>query len=190
MSNNSITKNKLKMSYPQPQYSVIQAAKDLPTYTAESTDKILARQADGNLGYILVSDLQTTLDGEGLATDSALQALSASVAGVFDGSGVGVFSTVQALANGTADNFKVGDDVLIGDINVSNLMQVKGIQDGTKGFIQFGSGSAMPRIGGNGSNRLTMSNIPSYASNAAAISAGLAFGDIYRNGDNLCITHA
>ena len=178
------------MAYPEPHYTISETAKDLPTYTAESTDKVLARQADGKLGYILISDLQTTLDGDGLATDAELQALSASVAGVFDGSGVGVFSTVQALANGTADNFKVGDDVLIGDINVSNLMQVKGIQDGTKGYIQFGSGSAMPRIGGNGSNRLTMTNIPSYASNAAAISGGLAFGDIYRNGDNLCIVHA
>ena len=178
------------MAYPEERYSISQTANDLPTYTAESTDKILARQADGKLGYILVSDLQTTLDGEGLATDAALQAVSASVASAFNGSGVGVFSTVQALANGTADNFKVGDDVLIGDINVSNLMQVKGIQDETKGYIQFGSGSAMPRIGGNGSNRLTMSNIPAYASNAAAISGGLAFGDIYRNGDNLCITHA
>ena len=178
------------MAYPEQRYDISETAKDLPQYTAESTDKILARQADGKLGYILVSDLQTTLDGEGLATDAALQAVSASVASVFNGSGVGIFSTVQALANGTADNFKVGDDVLIGDINVSNLMQVKGIQDGTKGFIQFGSGSSMPRIGGNGSNRLTMTNIPSYASNAAAISGGLAFNDIYRNGDNLCIVHA
>ena len=112
------------------------------------------------------------------------------MAGVFDGTGVGVFSTVQALANGTADNFKVGDDAYIGDINVSNVMQVKGVQDGTKGFIQFGSGSAMPKIGGNGSGRLNMANIPSYASNAAATSGVLSFGDIYRNGDNLCIVHA
>ena len=178
------------MAYPEPHYSITETAKDLPTYTAESTDKVLARQADGKLGYILVSDLQTTLDGDGLATDAELHALSASVAGVFDGSGVGVFSTVQALANGTADNFKVGDDVYIGDINVSNVMQVKGVQDGTKGYIQFGSGSAMPKIGGGGQNHLSISNIPTYASNAAAVSAGLAFGDIYRNGDNLCITHA
>ena len=178
------------MAYPEPHYTISETAKDLPTYTAETTDRILARQEDGKLGYILVSDLQTTLDGEGLATDADVAALSASVAGVFDGTGVGVFSTVQALANGTADNFKVGDDAYIGDINVSNVMQVKGVQDGTKGFIQFGSGSAMPRIGGNGSGRLNMANIPSYASNAAATSGGLAFGDIYRNGDNLCIVHA
>jgi hypothetical protein len=165
--------------------------RDLPDVTPVAGTKILVTDADNfALGYADVSALQVTLDGTGLASDTALAAVSASVASAFNGSGVGIFSTVQALANGTADNFKVGDDVLIGDINVSNLMQVKGIQDGTKGYIQFGSGSGMPRIGGGGQNRLTISNIPAYASNAAALSGGLNYGDIYRNGDNICIAHA
>ena len=67
------------MAYPEPQYSITETAKDLPTYTAESTDKILARQADGKIGYILVSDLQTTLDGDGLATDASVTSLSGSI---------------------------------------------------------------------------------------------------------------
>ena len=67
------------MAYPEPQYTISETAKDLPTYTAESTDKILARQSDGNLGYILVSDLQVTLDGDGLATDASVTSLSGSV---------------------------------------------------------------------------------------------------------------
>ena len=164
---------------------------DINTIPPSGSTKVMILTEDNSeFAYATIESIQTPLDVAGLATDAELQALSASVAGAFNGTGVGIFSTVQAIANGTADNFKVGDDAFIGDINVSNLMQVKGVQDGTKGFIQFGSGSSMPRIGGNGSNRLTMSNIPSYASNAAAISAGLAFGDIYRNGDNLCITHA
>lgn len=170
--------------------NVIFKAYDLPKFDSVTGTELMAKRQDGEFGYVQASQLQTTLDGAGLATDADVQALSASVAGVFNGTGVGVFSTVQALANGTADNFKVGDDVFIGDINQSNVMQVKGVQDGTKGFIQFGSGSAMPKIGGNGSTRLNIANIPSYASNAAALSAGLAFGDIYINGDNLCITHA
>lgn len=162
--------------------------RDLPDVTPVAGTKILVTDADNfALGYADVSALQVTLDGTGLASDTALAAVSASVASAFNGSGVGIFSTVQALANGTADNFKVGDDVLIGDINVSNLMQVRGIQDATKGYIQFGSGSAMPRIGGNGSNRLNMANIPVYANKAAAIAGGLATGDVYRTGDNLCI---
>lgn len=178
------------MAYPEQKYSVYGAAVNFPAYNSVTGTLLLAKNSDGNFGYISASNLQTTLDGAGLATDAELQALSASVAGVFDGSGVGVFSTVQALANGTADNFKVGDDVYIGDINVSNVMQVKGVQDGTKGYIQFGSGSAMPKIGGGGQNHLSITNIPTYASNAAAISGGLSTNDIYRNGDNLCIVHA
>lgn len=68
------------MAYPELQYSITETAKDLPTYTAESTDKILARQADGKMGYILVSDLQLTLDGDGLATDTSVTSLSGSIA--------------------------------------------------------------------------------------------------------------
>jgi hypothetical protein len=175
------------MPNPEKRYHVQRTSEDLPQYTVETTDQILARQEDGMIGYISVNDLKTTLDGAGLATDEALAAVSASVASAFNGSGVGIFSTVQALANGTADNFKVGDDVFIGDINVSNVMQVKGVQDGTKGYIQFGSGSNMPIIGGNGSNRLNMANIPVYANKTAAVAGGLVAGDIYRTGDNLCI---
>jgi len=100
-----------------------------------------------------------------------------------------IFNTVQATVNGTGTNVKVGDDAYIGDINVSNHIQIAGVQDMTKGFIQFGSGSAMPRIGGNGANHLNIANIPSYASNAAALSGGLVAGDVYRSVDNLAIVH-
>jgi hypothetical protein len=65
------------MAYPEPHYTIYETAKDLPTYTAESTDKILARQEDGRMGYILVSDLQVTLDGDGLATDTDISASNA-----------------------------------------------------------------------------------------------------------------
>lgn len=57
-------------------------------------------------------------------------------------------SIVSATNNGNGTNFQVGDDVWIGDVNISNTVQVKGIQDGTQGFIKFGSGSNSPIIGG------------------------------------------
>ncbi len=65
------------MSYPEKRYDIHETAKDLLTYSAQSTDKILAKQEDGKVGYILVSDLQTTLDGEGLATDTDISASNA-----------------------------------------------------------------------------------------------------------------
>ena len=164
---------------------------DLPTVTPVAGTKILVTDSnDFALGYADVSTLQVTLDGTGLATDVALAAVSASVASVFNGTGVGVFSTVQANINGTGTNFKVGDDAYIGDMNVTNTMIVSGQQSRTTGYIQFGSGSNMPTIGGSGENHLNIDNIPTYASNAAALSGGLNYGDIYRNGDNLCIAHA
>ena len=94
---------------------------------------------------------------------------------------------INKLAETISTWSKKGDELYI-EGRIDNRSYDK--DDGTKGYIQFGSGSGMPKIGGNGSGRLNMANIPSYASNAAAISGGLSFGDIYRNGDNLCIVHA
>jgi len=57
-------------------------------------------------------------------------------------------STVYANSNGAGTNFKVGDDVWIGDVNLSNTMQIKGQQAESKAFIKFGSGSNSPIVGG------------------------------------------
>ena len=60
------------------------------------------------------------------------------------------FNTVRADSNGACNNFLVGDDAFIGDINASNTICVAGVVNGDRGFIQFGSGS-QPSIGHNGS---------------------------------------
>ena len=154
--------------------------KELPEVTPVSTTKILVTDATtGLMGFSDVAALQVTVDGDGLAKDTDLT----------DGSIDAVFNTVKADINGTGTNFQVGDDAYIGDINTTNTIAVKGVVDGTKGYIQFGSGSGMPKIGGGGQNHLSITNIPAYASNAAAISGGLNTNDIYRNGDNICIVH-
>ena len=94
-----------------------------------------------------------------------------------------------AGAGFSGSNFEVGDDAFIGDINVVNTIQIKGVQNATTGYIQFGSGSSMPIIGGGGANHLNIANIPAYASNVLALAGGLVAGDIYRNSDALCIVH-
>jgi len=178
------------MAYPEKLYSTYGKAMDFPEYQSVTGTTLLAKNQDGMWGYISASNLQTTLDGAGLATDADVQALSASIATAFNGTGDGIFNTVQANINGTGTNFKVGDDAYIGDMNLVNTMIVSGQQSRLAGYIQFGSGSSMPTIGGSGANRLNITNIPTYASNAAALSGGLGYGDIYRNGDNICIAHA
>ena len=44
-----------------------------------------------------------------------------------------------ASNNGNGTNFKVGDDVWIGDIDIANTMSVRGAQSAASGFIRFGS---------------------------------------------------
>jgi len=65
------------MAYPEKRYHVQRTSEDLPQYTVETTDQILARQEDGMVGYISVDDLKTTLDGAGLATDTDISASNA-----------------------------------------------------------------------------------------------------------------
>lgn len=48
---------------------------------------------------------------------------------------------VLATNNGNGTNFKVGDDVWLGDINVANTMSLKGQQSATSGYIRFGGDS-------------------------------------------------
>lgn len=44
-------------------------------------------------------------------------------------------------------------------------------------------------VSGSGLSPITLLNIPDYASNADALTAGLTAGMVYRNGDFLCIVN-
>lgn len=57
-----------------------------------------------------------------------------------NGSPTDTYNKLYTTNNGGAQNYKVGDDVWIGDINVSNNMSVQGVQDPSKGGIIFGNG--------------------------------------------------
>jgi hypothetical protein len=169
---------------------------ELPTITPNSDTKIIVTDNNNQyLGYASVADLQVTVDGNGLATDTDIATLNTRINAVTSSIGVsGSYASQDiyyATNNGNGTNFKVGDDAWIGDINASNVMQVKGVQDATKGYIQFGSGSLMPKIGGGGVNHLNIKNIPTYANNATALAGGLVAGDIYlyTGSDFLAIVH-
>jgi len=77
------------------------------------------------------------------------------------GGGIGVAGNVwcgqvYATNNGNGTNFAVGDDVWIGDINVANTTRLMGQQDGTQGYLVFGSSNATNYIGRSGTNPLTV----------------------------------
>ena len=63
---------------------------------------------------------------------------------------------VHATNNGNGTNFQVGDDLWLGDINVSNTARVMGQQDNTQGYIVFGSTNATNYIGRSGSSPITV----------------------------------
>lgn len=68
------------MAYPEEKYSVYGAATNFPEYSSVVGTTLLAKNTDGQWGYISASNLQTTLDGAGLATDTDITDLSGSVA--------------------------------------------------------------------------------------------------------------
>lgn len=68
------------MAYPEQRYTVFGAASEFPEYQSVTGTTLLAKNQDGNWGYISASNLQTTLDGAGLATDTDITSLSSSVA--------------------------------------------------------------------------------------------------------------
>ena len=65
-------------------------------------------------------------------------------------------SIISATNNGNGTNFRVGDDVWIGDINVANTMQVMGQQNNDQGYIKFGNGASNPILGANNSSTLSL----------------------------------
>ena len=77
--------------------------------------------------------------------------------------------------NGNGTNIKIGDDAWIGDVNLGNAIGLKGIQDGNKGYIKFGSDDGL--FGYNGS-RLTYSRAfevtgMSYATGGCTVPQGV-----------------
>ncbi len=76
--------------------------------------------------------------------------------GAFQAGGVITGSFFVATNNGNGTNFKVGDDVWIGDVNIANTMQLTGQQAASSGHIKFGSGSSNPVLGSNNSSTLEL----------------------------------
>lgn len=49
------------------------------------------------------------------------------------------FSTLHLTSNGSSNNLRFGDDVLLGDTDWANTVNIKGIQNGNYGYIRFGA---------------------------------------------------
>jgi hypothetical protein len=102
-------------------------------------------------GYIQFSDgsRQYTANAGALSNNqilTGLQTVSATNNITFD--------YVATANNGFGQNFKVGDDVWIGDTNVANTLRIKGQQDAANAYIMFGNNDGV-KLGREGSGALT-----------------------------------
>ncbi len=84
-----------------------------------------------------VTGLQTALDGKQATLSSTPS-----------------FDQVITTNNGNGTNFRIGDDVWIGDINVANTFRIQGVQDSTQAYIVFGNSNATA-LGRTGTGALT-----------------------------------
>jgi hypothetical protein len=62
--------------------------------------------------------------------------------------------TIESTVNGTGENFKVGDDAWIGDVNSADSIRIKGQQNSANAYIIFGS-SDTTKLGRAGTGPLT-----------------------------------
>ena len=65
----------------------------------------------------------------------------------------------QTTSNGQGTNFKVGDDIWIGDINATNTMGLKGVANSSAAYIQFGAGAKIGHNGTGGSALDVIGNV-------------------------------
>jgi len=89
------------MAYPEQKYSVFGAAMDFPEYQSVTGTTLLAKNQDGNWGYISASNLQTTLDGAGLSGSVATKMANTSFAYI-TGSASAAWNDASASAAGVA----------------------------------------------------------------------------------------
>lgn len=94
---------------------------------------------------------------------------------------------VFASNNGTGENFKVGDDIWIGDINISDTLQLKGVADSANAYIVFGD-SDSNALGRSGTGPLTYAGDFTATGNVTATNVVLDTWSIFANVDGLFAT--
>lgn len=82
-------------------------------------------------------------------------------------------SSFHASSNGLGENFRVGDDLWIGDVNLSHTALLKGYSDPTRAFLKFGTSG--PVFGSNGSV-FSISHLTGSTSRLVTVSSGGELG--------------
>lgn len=96
-------------------------------------------------------------------------------------------NNVIAVSNGSGTNYKVGDDAYIGDINVSDTIRIKGVQDSANAYIVFGDDDTAS-LGRAGTGPLTYTGDFEATGNITAANVNLDTWSLFANVDGLFAT--
>ena len=102
-------------------------------------------------------------------------------------SGALIASQVYTSSNGSGSNVKIGDDLLIGDINQANTVGLSGAQNSTIAHIRFGSSG--PTFGYNGTSFI-MSNMAGSGTRFLVVGASGDISNLVYNGPWLPLSGA
>jgi hypothetical protein len=144
-------------------------------YVSNGSIKMISGSSTATIQYtsgsIVFTGGPVTLPSNSTSPTASL-ALTASTADNFTVRGNLTASIISATDNGNGTNFKVGDDIWLGDINTADTLGLKGQFDATKGYIKFGSGSSNPILGSGGTNTLQLTGSLGLASGSLTITTG------------------
>lgn len=128
----------------------------LPQYTTSTTFTgtaagVLAFDSSGNILTIAVPGgaVSSVSGGTGVSVNSTTGAVVVSIGQSVATSAQVTFDSVITNNNGNGTNFRIGDDVWIGDINAANTFRIQGVQNAANAYIVFGNGdtTALGRAG-------------------------------------------
>lgn len=132
--------------------------------TITTTGNITAGNISGNIN----------ITGNITGTSTNVTLVAGAYTTTFDNTGLATFpgnittsGSVHSTNNGNGTNFKVGDDVWLGDINVANSLSIRGQQDAANGYIIFGNSSNVA-LGRAGTGPLTYGGAFSATGNISA----------------------
>ncbi len=126
-----------------------QVRSDIGAGTGSGTVTSVATGNGISGGTITSTGTLTVGAGNGLSQSSTGLLMSGSYTGNFSATGDITADQFISTNNGNGQNYKIGDDVWIGDINVANTMRISGNQNPNNGYITFGNSSntALGRAG-------------------------------------------
>lgn len=117
----------------------------------------------------LTTNYGKAIDSDKLAGMAATSWTAANSIVARDANGEVTANKYFAGSDGTGQNYQVGDDVWIGDVNVSNTMRVSGTTNSAAGYIQFGNADGKS-LGRTGAGELTWNGYGfMYSQNAGTV---------------------